>query len=70
MDIKYIIFDLDEINQIDFNEVLENGPETIRYSNTNKSFVKYVGETPLSIQSLVNKPPLPTVSLLSLSLTL
>jgi hypothetical protein len=55
MDTKYRIFDLSEVDKINFNEVLESSIDTLRVSNTNKTFVKYVGETPSSIQSLETK---------------
>lgn len=55
MDTKYIMFDLSEVDKINFNEVLESSIDTLRVSNTDKTFVKYVGETPLSVQSLETK---------------
>lgn len=55
MDTKYRIFDLSEVDKINFNEVLESSIDTLRVSNTDKTFVKYVGETPSSIQSLETK---------------
>jgi hypothetical protein len=55
MDTKYRIFDLSEVDKINFNEVLESSVDTLRVSNTDKTFVKYVGETPSSIQSLETK---------------
>jgi hypothetical protein len=55
MDTKYRIFDLSEVDKINFNEVLESSVDTLRVSNTDKTFVKYVGETPSSVQSLETK---------------
>ena len=55
MDTKYRIFDLSEVNKINFNEVFESSIDTLRVSNTDKTFVKYIGETPLSVQSLYTK---------------
>jgi hypothetical protein len=55
MDTKYRIFDLSEVDKINFNEVLESSIDTLRVSNTDKTFVKYVGEIPLSVQSLETK---------------
>lgn len=55
MDIKYRIFDLSEADKINFDEVLESNVDTLRVSNTDKTFVKYVGETPTSVQSLETK---------------
>ena len=55
MDTKYRIFDLSEVDKINFNEVLESSVGTLRVSNTDKTFVKYVGETPTSVKSLETK---------------
>jgi hypothetical protein len=55
MDIKYRIFELSESDKINFDEVLESSVDTLRVSNTDKTFVKYVGETPASVQSLETK---------------
>jgi hypothetical protein len=55
MDTKYRIFDLSEADKINFNEVFESSIDTLRVSNTDKTFVKYVGETPISVQSLETK---------------
>lgn len=55
MDIKYRIFDLSESDKINFNEVLESSVDTLRVSNTDKTFVKYVGEIPASVESLKTK---------------
>lgn len=48
----YLIFLMEEIDKIDFNEVLDDSPETLRISKENKAIVKYNGEMPKSIQSL------------------
>jgi hypothetical protein len=55
MDIKYRIFDLSESDKINFNEVLESNIDTLRVSNTDKTFVKYAGEIPASVESLETK---------------
>ena len=55
MDTKYRIFDLSEVDKINFNEVLESSIDTLRVSNTDKTFVKYVGNIPTSVQSLETK---------------
>ena len=55
MDTKDRIFDLSEVDKINFNEILESNIDTLRVSNTDKTFVKYVGETPSSVQSLETK---------------
>lgn len=55
MDIKYRIFDLSEADKINFNEVFESSIDTLRVSNTDKTFVKYIGNTPNSVQTLETK---------------
>lgn len=55
MDIKYRIFDLSEADKINFNEVFESSVDTLRVSNTDKTFVKYIGNTPNSVQTIESK---------------
>ena len=55
MDIKYITFNLSEIDKINFDEVLTTSSETIRLSNNNLGILKYIGMAPPSIQSLETK---------------
>ena len=55
MDIKYRIFDLSEADKINFNEVFETSIDTLRVSNSDKTFVKYIGDTPNSVQTLETK---------------
>jgi hypothetical protein len=55
MGTKYIIFDLSEVDKINFNDVLETSVDTLRVSNTDKTFVKYNGLIPSSVQSLETK---------------
>ena len=46
-DRKYIIIEANEVVNIDFNQVLENSADVLRYSmDGSKTFVKYLGETP------------------------
>ena len=54
MEKQFIIFNVNEINLIDFNQVMETSADTLRKSiDETKTFVKWVGEeTPLCIQSL------------------
>lgn len=52
---KYIIFDMFEIDNINFDEVIEDDANSLRFSNDGKSFIKYIGDMPLSIQSLTTK---------------
>ncbi len=56
MDIKYIFFNVSELNLIDFNEVLETSLETLRYSiDGTKTFVKWIGDEPSFISDLSTK---------------
>ena len=44
---KYVIISKDDVNSVDFSQVLETSANTLRYSNDgNKTLVKYEGETP------------------------
>jgi len=52
---KYIIFDISEVDKINFDEVLESSKDTLRLSLDNKSFVKYYDEMPESIKILESK---------------
>ena len=46
-DVKYVILNSDEVDQIDFAEVLQSSPTSMRYSiDRTKTFVKYEGEQP------------------------
>lgn len=52
----YVIFNCNELNKIDFNQVLETSADTVRKSlDETKTFVKYEGEMPSSIVSLESK---------------
>jgi len=56
MDTKYIIFNVSELDLIDFNQVIENSLETLRYSiDGTKTFVKWIGNEPTFISELVSK---------------
>jgi hypothetical protein len=55
-DRKFMIFNVSELNQINFNEVLESSTTSVRKSNNGlKTFVKWIGETPISVSSLETK---------------
>jgi hypothetical protein len=55
-DRHYVIFNTSELSLIDFNEVMETSAETVRLSIDGlKTFVKYEGEMPPSVQSLTTK---------------
>jgi hypothetical protein len=51
---QFAIFSTTELNQINFNEVLETSADTVRFSvDGTKTFVKWDGETlPPSVQAL------------------
>lgn len=53
---KYVIIPTSEINNVNFTEVLETAPGTCRYSvDSTKTFVKYEGDMPLSVQTITGK---------------
>lgn len=53
---NYLIFDLSEINKINFSEIMETSFETLRKSVDNKkSVIKWEGETPNFVQYLTTK---------------
>ena len=54
---RYVIFNVIELNKINFQEVLETSAETLRKSvDQQKTFVKWEGEeAPASIQTLITK---------------
>lgn len=55
-DRKFMIFSVTELNQINFNEVLETSPETVRKSvDETKTFVKWDGEMPSCVFNLTTK---------------
>lgn len=52
----YVIFDIEEINKINFNEVNETDGNSLRLSvDGTKTFVNYNNEMPLSVTSLETK---------------
>lgn len=54
---EFMIFNVSELNQIDFNQVLETSLGTVRKSvDETKTFIKWDGETiPSSVDSLTTK---------------
>ena len=54
---EFMIFNVSELNQIDFNQVLETSLDTVRKSvDETKTFVKWDGEIiPSSVDSLTTK---------------
>ena len=52
----YVIFNVSELNTIDFNEVLETSIDTVRKSvDETKTFVKFEGAMPPSVSALTTK---------------
>jgi len=52
---SYLIFNMSEVDLIDFNNVLETSTETLRLSvDETKSFVKWEGETPSFVSDLTD----------------
>jgi hypothetical protein len=55
-DLRYMIVLVSEVDKVDFSQVFETSPDTIRISINGKyTFFKYVGETPSSIEALSYK---------------
>jgi len=55
-DRHYVIFDLSEVDTIDFSEVMETSADTLRKNLANtQSFVKYEGDQPPSIVALTTR---------------
>ena len=52
----YVVFDLTEVDTIDFSEVMETSADTLRKNLANtQSFVKYEGDQPPSVVALATK---------------
>tara|TARA_R110002072_G_scaffold121850_1_gene256055 strand:+ start:9652 stop:9882 length:231 start_codon:yes stop_codon:yes gene_type:complete len=53
MEIKYLIYEKSQVDQINFEKIIETNLETLRSSNNNeKVIVKFVGETPSFLEGL------------------
>ena len=53
---KYVIFDVTELNKVDFSQVLETSAETVRKSvDGTKTFVKWEGEAPAFMEGITSK---------------
>ena len=53
---EYVVFNVSEKDSIDYDEVLENSADTLRLSlNGEKTFIKYDGDMPDSVNSLTTK---------------
>lgn len=52
----YVVFDLTEVDTIDFSEVMETSADTLRKNLAEtQSFVKYEGDMPPSVVALTTK---------------
>jgi hypothetical protein len=53
---NFVIFDVSELDKIDFSSVLETSAETVRKSvDKSKTFVKWDGDVPACVESLTTK---------------
>jgi hypothetical protein len=53
---EFMIFNVSELNQINFNEILETSEDTVRRSvNGAKTFVKWDGTIPQCVENLTTK---------------
>ena len=53
---EFMIFNISELHKIDFNQVHETSAETVRKSiDETKTFVKWDGDIPSSVESLETK---------------
>jgi hypothetical protein len=53
---NFMIFNVSELNNIDFNEVLETSSDTVRKSiDLTKTFVKWEGTIPTCVSNLTTK---------------
>ena len=56
MERNYLIIGKDDVSLIDFSKVLQTSSETLRYSiDGNKTIIKWNGETPEFVSSIVYK---------------
>ena len=63
---KFMIFNVSELPNINFDEVLETSIDTVsKSSNQTKTLVKWDGETPTCVSNLTTKEG-PTLTLLSI----
>jgi hypothetical protein len=52
----YVVFDLSEVDTIDFSEVMETSADTLRKNLADtQSFVKYEGDMPPSVVALTTR---------------
>ena len=63
---KYIIFDVSELNKINFNEVLEDSQSTLRYSlDGTKTFIKWEDIEPSFWSNVLTKSRMYTLEEIS-----
>jgi hypothetical protein len=56
IDRNFMIFNVSELNDIDFNQVLETSSDTVRKSvDSTKTFVKWEGTMPTCVSNLTTK---------------
>jgi hypothetical protein len=63
---KFVIFDVSELNKINFDYVLEDSPTTLRYSlDGSKTFIKWEDEEPYFLMNLLTKSKIYTLEEIS-----
>lgn len=63
---KYIIFDVSELNKINFSEVMEDSASTLRYSlDGTKTFIKWEEAEPSFLSNLLTKSRIYTLEEIS-----
>ena len=56
-DRRYVVIPYNDIDQIDFTQVMETSADTVRCSvDGTLTFVKYEGEMPSSVAAIENRP--------------
>ena len=63
---KFVIFNVSELNKINFNEVLEDSASTLRYSlDGTKTFIKWENTVPSFLINLLTKSKIYTLEEIS-----
>jgi hypothetical protein len=53
---SYLIIGVNEINKVNFSQVLETSVDTLRYNvNNTKTFIKWEGDTPVFVNEIITK---------------
>ena len=56
LDIKCVIFNVSELDKIDFSQVLDTSADTLRRTiDGTRTFVKFKGDVPSCVESLTTK---------------